>query len=180
MALRGREWFQAECDSERSLNLPQHQVGRPQILSRTLTGVELVDQHSLQCVPRHTKALAAFLEIQSFDGFQAGHSFRRYPDAASFLDTSKDQTAKAAGRAADEALDYAYNAEAETMRASGKADQAEEQTEAAEAWEDYELSLLAFLSLVMVGTTGWLYSQYQRWVSLKKAMADHYHGRTQQ
>eukprot|EP00913_Durusdinium_trenchii_P020844 g19583.t1 len=55
------------------------------------------------------------------------------------------------------------------MRASGKADQAEEQTEAAEAWEDYELSLLAFLSLVMVGTTGWLYSQYQRWVSLKKA-----------
>eukprot|EP00913_Durusdinium_trenchii_P020845 g19584.t1 len=82
------------------------------------------------------EALAAFLEIQSFDGFQAGHSFRRYPDAASFLDTSKDprnpkclavqsyieqrqkkskeaceitplqdQTAKAAGRAADEALD---------------------------------------------------------------------------
>ncbi|CAL1155473.1 unnamed protein product [Cladocopium goreaui] len=76
---------------------------------------------------------------------------------------------KKAGHAADNALDYAYNAEIDTTRANEKADLAEIEMENAESWEDYELSLLALLSLVMVGTTGWLYTQYQRWISIKKA-----------
>ncbi|CAL1128032.1 unnamed protein product [Cladocopium goreaui] len=84
---------------------------------------------------------------------------------------------KKAGHAADNALDCAYNAEIDTTRANEKADLAEIEMENAESWEDYELSLLALLSLVMVGTTGWLYTQYQRWISIKKAMAEHYHGR---
>ncbi|CAL1155472.1 unnamed protein product [Cladocopium goreaui] len=130
------------------------------------------------------KALSAFLESPLPAHLQA--KTPEY-DPTSFLASkgAHDEHAKQelealtkkAGHAADNALDYAYNAEIDTTRANEKADLAEIEMENAESWEDYELSLLALLSLVMVGTTGWLYTQYQRWISIKKAMAEHYHGR---
>ncbi|CAE7437012.1 unnamed protein product [Symbiodinium microadriaticum] len=73
-----------------------------------------------------------------------------------------------------ESQDLAYNAEVQTFRADEKVEDSEEQVEAAEGWEEYELSLLALLALAMVGTAGWLYNQYQRWLGLKKAMAEHH------
>ncbi|CAE7203715.1 unnamed protein product [Symbiodinium natans] len=90
---------------------------------------------------------------------------------ASFLHDR--EVAKQAGHDSNSALDLAYNAEIQTMRADEKADDTEVQVEAAEGWEEYELSLLALLSLAMVGTAGWLYNQYQRWLALKKAMAEY-------
>ncbi|CAJ1372257.1 unnamed protein product [Effrenium voratum] len=116
---------------------------------------------------------------------------RRASAAFSFLDAPatvrhpasfghKEELDKKAGQAATGALDYAYNAEIQSVKADYKADLAEDEVEEAESWEDYELSLLAFLSLVMVGTTGWLYNQYQRWLGMKKTMAEQYHNRTSQ
>ncbi|CAE7587950.1 unnamed protein product [Symbiodinium sp. CCMP2592] len=97
---------------------------------------------------------------------------RAFADFSSFLE-NKD-LAKQAGHDADSALDLAYNAEIQTFRADEKVEDSEEQVEAAEGWEEYELSLLALLALTMVGTAGWLYNQYQRWLGLKKAMAEHH------